>query len=320
MCPASFGAPPRIRSRTGPDGAVQGLLAGVPEERLPQVASAAAAALEEDHAAVRFLAECLPGHPVGWAAVEGLSADAAGAILERPFGLTASGCRTTSCGTPSIACLDVGRPRAALAAATYKPQRLPAEAWVRVLRALPGSGEKGPLPGSHRLTAIFEVLDKADDLSIRDVAHLELPFVRALDDRRGRVMALHRCMGADHQEYVWFLARIYGRDDDEVDPPELRVADPEFAHPLGQIAVRLLWSWRSYPAFSRTARSMRRLSWTGTGRRARWRPRWGGGGWRTSPSARLMAMPAPKRTELGRRGRSETCSIARTPPICAGAS
>ena len=101
--------------------AVQGLLAGVPEERLPQVASAAAAALEEDHAAVRFLAECLPGHPVGWAAVEGLSADAAerfwSVVRIDGFWLSNDELRHAV-----DRLLDVGRPRAALAAATYKGQ------------------------------------------------------------------------------------------------------------------------------------------------------------------------------------------------------
>ena len=218
---------------------VRVLLAAVPEERVAPLLSEVAAALRPDETAIALAAECAPGSPAGWRAAEGLGSAAAhhylGAVRLDGFWLSEDERRHAV-----ERLLRAGRPRWAFAIGRHEPGHLPATLWVRVMTDLANRDDDGPRPSGHDVEEVFEALDAAEELPITEVARLEIPLVRALDHGRSRTLALHRCMGMDHEDYVRFLAMTCPRSDGAGDPLGWQNEDPELARAWSTIAYRLL--------------------------------------------------------------------------------
>ncbi|WOI56730.1 hypothetical protein [Palleronia sp. LCG004] len=147
--------------------------------------------------------------------------------------------------------LEAGRARSAFSATHYEVDALAPETWLEILEAiLRGDEPDGPIPQRHELENVFKLLDDAPNVSDTQIASLEWPFAKLLENYgagSGRpAWAMHRLMMADPSEYVGLLRWAYPRNDD-LPEPEFDVIDPDQREMRATTAYHVLASWSQIP-------------------------------------------------------------------------
>jgi hypothetical protein len=200
----------------------------------------------DEDAALLAIAEALPGTATGWRAVERLGPQATAhywqKVLIHGFWDDAEEIQFAV-----ERLLLAGRPRTAFHAAHSHPERLAGQTWQRVLQAIVAGGETdGPRPSEYDLTQVLKRLDGDPTVSEEDIAHLELPFIRALRPYGNhgapeRTLALHRLLARSPEDFVAFVSWLYRRSDGE-DDSSLAKVDAETVRFRAEIAYDLLHS------------------------------------------------------------------------------
>jgi hypothetical protein len=206
---------------------------------------------KDDDAALLAIAEALPGMAAGWRAVERLGPQATEHYWQK-VSIHGFWDEAEEIQFAVDRLLLAGRPRTAFLAAHWNPERLAGETWRRVLQAIiAGDEANGPRPSEYDLTQVLKRLDGDPTISEEDIAHLELPFIRALRPYGNhhspkRTLALHRVLARSPEDFVAFVSWLYRRSDGKDDSSKVKV-DADAVRFRAEIAYDLLHSWDEMP-------------------------------------------------------------------------
>ena len=147
--------------------------------------------------------------------------------------------------------LDANRPRSAYQAVCTDPAKLSPRLWLEILQGIArGIEPDGPAPDRWHLVRILQELEASDDISISEIAAIELPFASLLSNygeaRDRPIWAIHRIFMSDPAEDVGLLKWMYKRDDGGSDP-EIEELTPEHRQLRANIAYRVFHEWSEIP-------------------------------------------------------------------------
>lgn len=146
--------------------------------------------------------------------------------------------------------LAVDRPRAAFSAVHYDFEKIESGRLVRLLfeTATNPSEPSGHYQvDAHDISQAFDDLSKRTDLVPDELARLEFLYIDSLDHSKHGIPNLERQLAQSPELFVQFLAFAFKRNDDGIDPPELRPSNSENASNLASAAYRLLTRARRIP-------------------------------------------------------------------------
>lgn len=200
------------------------------------------------------IAANLPGCASGWTVAEALGSDVAEAYWFSARVTIWDDTPQEEAEHAINKLLDANRPRSALSAATYSPDKLTPELWERVLQAIAhGLEPDGPLPDAYQLDEVLACLDNAGSIEDHRIAAMELPFVRLLchhgHRQHKRTLALHRELARDPALFVQLLSWHYRRRDGTDDPEEAPNSE-ERREFLAKLAYHTLQGWNTVPGLS----------------------------------------------------------------------
>ena len=133
--------------------------------------------------------------------------------------------------------LEVGRPLAALNAASHSWGGLETSRLTKLLHTLAGVERR--FDGSG-IPEAFMSLDQRSDASVEEKVRLEFMFFRALERTEYEMPNLTQWIASSPEMYVMVIIRAFDRRDHGEDPPELRIDDAERLRDVARAAYALL--------------------------------------------------------------------------------
>ncbi len=139
--------------------------------------------------------------------------------------------------------LDAARPRAAFRAVHMNIEHVETSRLKRLLRDV-ATGNAEPAGhfkiDGHFISEAFEVLDGRAGITRGEMAELEFLYIDVLDHSKHGIPNLERMIAQSPISFVQAIALTYERSDEEEDPPEWLVEDPEQRASVRRAAYRLL--------------------------------------------------------------------------------
>lgn len=148
--------------------------------------------------------------------------------------------------------LSVNRPIAAFDAVSFSIKKLPAKLLARLMSAMRSSEETDTRAlDSYRIAEALTHLDESGELSINEMAELELFYLDALDRREGNIPNLELQIEQNPDLFVQAIAFSFRRKDDGIDPEFLRAENEEVASRRAHKAYQLLDMLKRIPGHDR---------------------------------------------------------------------
>jgi hypothetical protein len=146
--------------------------------------------------------------------------------------------------------LDASRPAAAFHAIHMDWEKIETSRLQKLLLAVATTGGETPEPfklSPHDISEALRALQGRAGVTMDDMAHLEFMFLEALDHSEHGIPNLEKQIAISPLHYVQAIALSFKRNDDNEDPPEWRIADPEKKSRVATATYSLLNRIRRIP-------------------------------------------------------------------------
>lgn len=196
----------------------------------------------------------LPGFAAGWAVAEHLGQDLSNRYWKSVSVNLWQDTTDEDIEFAIVKLLSVNRPRSALSALIYMPERLAAKYWIKILQAVSNGEEpEGKIPDGYHLGEIFKNLDSDRSITNEQLAMLELPYVPLLcgygHRNHERTLAVHRMLATDPDFFVQLLSWLYKPRNSPTHPEEENISQ-ERREVLAELAYHTLEGWNIVPGLA----------------------------------------------------------------------